>query len=364
MRRLALTVIAISVTALITAGTGNVNAEKEESQTDTGYPPIPIETAKVSRKVFSKKLSLFGSVHAGRSASVRSEVEGVVASFTKEVGDKVIKGETVCRIDDGKYRIAVQAAAGNLERSKAALDKAKLDLERATSLFEKKIASREALDKKKILHRMAKAETASRNAEVKDAKRDLELTKIKAPYSGYLAAKKLQKGDWVKAGNEVFDIVDLSSVYLLVSLPEKELGKVSIGSPAKLWLDAYPKEKFDGKITRISPRTSSKTRAFEMRIDFKDKKKLVRDGLFARVEIVPAERLSTMIPKDAVVERGPNSMVFRINGNIAQQVDILVTGQSGKMVEVQGELKEGDELAVTGNEILQSGEKVNVTLRR
>jgi multidrug efflux pump subunit AcrA (membrane-fusion protein) len=101
-----------------------------------------------------------------------------------------------------------------------------------------------------------------------------------------------------------------------------------------------------------------------MRVEFDDPKGLARVGLFARVEITSEKRLAIMVPKDAVVERGPMKMVFAVNDGTVKQVMVNVLRQKGDMVEVRGELNAGDEVVVTGNEILRDGAKVNVTLKR
>lgn len=327
-------------------------------------PPPPIEVAKVVKRELLEKLNLFGNIKAGNSATVRAEVLGTIVSFKKEVGDKLKTGETVSSIDPESYRITLNIAQSALRRSEASLEIAKLNQERIAKLHQKGVVSLEKLQESKLEGEIKKAEMAQKKAEVKRARRDLRLASIRAPYSGYIASKYIQKGDFVRAGDPVFDIVSLSSVYANVVVPEKNLGSMRIKSKATLWLDAYPGVLFSGTVTRISPRASIKSRDFAVRIDFRDKKGIARDGMFVRVEIIPNRKMVLMVPKDAIVERGQMKIVFRINESKAQQVTVKALHQSGNMVEVEADLKEGDELAVTGNEILRDGAAVNVTLRR
>ena len=327
-------------------------------------PPPPVETAKVVKMELGEKLSLHGNVHADKSATVRAEVQGAVISFKKDVGQHVSLDEVICTIDPSRYKIALNSAESELERAKAALQKTILDEKRVYKLFTEGVVSQEQLQDAELTLRMAKAEVGSREAAVNLAKRSLRLTFIRAPYDGVLAEKLLEVGDWVSEGNGVFDIVDLSSVYVYVDLPERELGRFRLKSSAKVWLDAYPDVTFKGVVTRIAPRASKKTRDFTIRVEFDDPKGLAREGLFARVEITSKKRIVTMVPKDAVVERGPMKMVFAVTEGTVKQVMIDVLRQKGDMVEVRGELKAGDEVVVTGNEILRDGAKVNVTLRR
>jgi RND family efflux transporter MFP subunit len=358
-------VLAVVIIAFIAGAINTVDSDaKKKAKKEFKRPPAPVETAKAVRSIVSKKLSLFGNVHAGRSATVSAEIQGSVAEFTKEVGDSVKDGESVCQFDDSRYKIELSVAKSDLEKAAASLEKTRLEMERTKKLYKKQIASKEILDENKLTHKIAQAEYHSAKASRDKAKRNLELTSVKAPYAGYLAAKYLQKGDWANVGTEVFDIVDLSSPYVSSNLPEKELGRIQPNAKAKLRLDAYPGEEFEGVISKISPRTSLHTRGFEVRIDFKDPKNLARDGLFARVEVLPIERDALIISKDALVERGSEKIVFRISEGKAQQVNVVVVDQTGDMLEVKGELKEGDEIAVTGNEILRDGAEVNVTLSR
>ena len=327
-------------------------------------PPPPVETAKVVKGELGESLSLHGNVHADRSATVRAEVQGAVISFNKDVGDKVSSGEVICKIDPSRYKITLDSAESELERAKAALQKTLYNEKRLYKLFTEGVVSLEQLQDAELTLRMAKAEVASREAAVNLAKRSLRLTSIRAPYDGFLAEKLLEVGDSVSEGKGVFDIVDLSSVYVYVDLPERELGRFRLKSPAKVWLDAYPEVTFKGVVTRIAPRASEKTRDFTIRVEFDDPKNLAREGLFARVEITPEKRIVIMVPKDAVVERGPMKMVFAVTDGSVKQVMVDVLRQKGDMVEVRSELKAGDEVVVTGNEILRDGAKVNITLRR
>lgn len=327
-------------------------------------PPPPVETAKVVKRELGESLSLHGNVHADRSATVRAEVQGAVISFKKDVGDHVSQNEVICRIDPSRYKITLDSAASELEKAKAGLEKTLLDEKRVSKLYAKGVVSQEQLQDAELTRKMAEAEVASREAAVNQAKRNLRLTSIRAPYDGFLAEKLLEVGDWVSEGNAVFDIVDLSSVYVYVDLPERELGRFKRKSPAKVWLDAYPDITFKGVVTRIAPRASEKTRDFTIRVEFDDPKNLAREGLFARVEITSEKRIAIMVPKDAVVERGPMKMVFAVKEGTVKQVMVDVLRQKGDMVEVRSELKAGDEVVVTGNEILRDGAKVNVTLRR
>ena len=327
-------------------------------------PPPPVETAKVVKRELSESLSLYGNVHAYRSATIRAEVQGTVISFKKHVGDHVSKNEVVCRIDPGRYTIALNSAESELARAAASLQKTWLDEKRVSKLYTEGVVSQEQLQSAELTRKMAQAEVASREAAVDLAKRNLRLTSIRAPYDGFLAEKQQEIGDWVSEGDPLFDVVDLSSVYVYVDLPEKELGRFKRKSPAKVWLDAYPDAVFEGVVTHIAPRASENTRDFAIRIEFNDPKGLAREGLFARVEITSEKRIVIMVPKDAVVERGPMKMVFAVTEGTVKQVSVNVLRQKGDMVEVSGELKVGDEVVVTGNEILRDGAKVNVTLRR
>lgn len=327
-------------------------------------PPPPVETERVVEMEIGETVSLFGNVHAVRSATVRAEVEGAVFAFDKEVGDRVTKGEGVCRIDPEKYRIALNIAEAALESAQAGFEKAKLEEDRMNELYREKVMSLEESQIATLNRKIAEASATSREVEIQRAKRDLRLASVSAPFSGSIAKKYIQKGDWARAGDPVFDIVDLSSVYVSVTLPEKDLSRVSVGSTATVRLDAYPETEFKGKITRIAPRSSLQSRGFMLRVEFQDPEKIARDGLFARVEVQARKAIAIVVSKDAVVERGPAKMVFKVEKKKVRQINISVLQQMGDMVEVKGDLKAGDEVVVTGNEILRDGAPINVTLRR
>ncbi|MFQ5433063.1 MAG: efflux RND transporter periplasmic adaptor subunit [Nitrospinota bacterium] len=253
---------------------GNAEARKFKR------PPPPVETARVVKMELDSSLSLHGNVHADRTATVAAEVQGAVISFKKDIGDYVSRDEIICRIDQGRYKIALNSAESELERAKAGLQKTLLDEKRVSKLYTKGVVSQEQLQDAELTRKMAEAEVSSREAAVNLAGRNLRLTSIRAPYDGYLAEKYLEVGDWVSEGNAVFDIVDLSSVYVYADLPERELGRFKLNSSAKVLLDAYPDAAFKGVVTRIAPRASENTRDFTIRVELVDPKGRARGGLF------------------------------------------------------------------------------------
>ncbi|GMT43124.1 MAG: hypothetical protein IEMM0002_1535 [bacterium] len=328
----ALLLIAGLIAAFALFRNDGVNAQKTEKRK---RPTPPVETAKVIKQELSEKLSLFGNVRAQNSATVRAEVLGAVISFDKDVGDRVKQGESICKIDPGKYRIALNLARAELQMAVAGLEKAELNEKRMTTLHKKDVASLEKLQEKVLDRKMAEAETDSRKADVSQAERDLRLTSVNAPYDGYIAGKYLHRGDWVRPGDPVLDIVDLSSVYVYVDLPEKDLGRFRLKSSARVWLDAYPGMEFKGVVTHIAPRAPQKTRNFTIRVVFNDPGGLARDGRFARVDVISEKRKVIMVPKDEVIERGPLKMVFIVNNGKASQVMVKVLRQVEDMREVR-----------------------------
>ena len=327
-------------------------------------PPSPIETAKVVTHQGSGTITLYGNVHADRSATVAAELSGNIVSFKKEPGDRVKKGETVCRIESGNYQLELEARKSRLASAKASAEKARLEMERATTLYEKGIGSQEVYDSKRLAYQMAEAELSAAKTAHSQGERDLSLTNVRAPYSGVIAKKLLDIGDWASPGKPLFEILDLSRVYVSAELPEQELSRVTKGKGVKVMLDAYPARSFDGTVSRISPRANMKSRGVTARIDINNAEGLALDGLFARVEVPLSGRESILVSKDGLVTRGPNKMLFKVVGKTVKQVPVTVLGQTGDMLEVSGDIKPGDEIAVTGNEILRDGAEVNVTLRR
>ena len=336
-------------------------AKKDGSGGNT--PPAPVEVASVVEKEVSGFLDLVGDVRALTDSVVSAEEPGRVVSFGKIEGDRVRKGEAVVLLDEAPYRISLRVAEGALAKAEAALKRASLAEKRARELFSKGIASEEARENAELEVLAARAEVDLKKAELDRAKLGLDRCKVRAPFDGYIASRLVDVGEWVKEGTGLFEAIDIHEVDVVVEAPERIIGNFSRGGPARVVLDAYPGRVFDGVIRTVSPKAAAKTRTFMVKIKVNNEAGEIMVGMVARVKVSSAgAKKKIMIPRDAVIWKARRAVVFTVGpDNRARALPVTLGRQHGEFVEAEGDVRPGQKVIVTGNEILRDGQPVVVT---
>ncbi|MFQ5802850.1 MAG: efflux RND transporter periplasmic adaptor subunit [Candidatus Methylomirabilales bacterium] len=328
-----------------------------------GRPPVPVEVAPVVARTVEREIQAVGTVEANLYTTVSAEVEGAVAQFDLREGDRVEKGQVLSRLRRSDLEIALKEAKANLREKEALFARAAHDYRRFKDLFEEGAISASELDRAEASADAAKALKESSGEALRKIDDELRRTTVVAPFSGYIVKKHLEVGQWVDEGGKVADLVDIDTVYVLIPINERDIGKIRKGDTATVTVDTYPGRTFKGRIAYIIPQADVSSRNFPVKIRVDNSRDhLLKAGMFARVKIQYSEpRRGLFIPKDAVVRQKKEQVVFVLDAARVQIVRVE-TGQAlEEMVEVvKGDLKPGQEVVVAGNEILQDGAKVQV----
>ncbi|MEN2994677.1 MAG: efflux RND transporter periplasmic adaptor subunit [Thermodesulfovibrio sp.] len=215
----------------------------------------------------------------GREINISPKIQGRIVKLYKDEGENVKSGELLCEIDSeqitARYKAAVETveasysaiaqAKANLMKAQASYEKSKKDYERYVSLFKEELISKSDFDKIKMQYDSAKADVdavtkAISQAEanyraakqkLREIQADLKETKIYSPTQGVILSRTIEVGEVVNPGTVLYVLVDLNRLYVKVYVPEPEIGKLKLGQPARVYIDAYPERYFNGKITKI-----------------------------------------------------------------------------------------------------------------
>lgn len=215
----------------------------------------------------------------GREINASTKIQGRVINLYKDEGDSVKKSDLLCELDSeqilARYRATAETsqasyaliaqAEANLIKAKANYEKAKKDYERYSSLLKEDLISKSDFDRVKMQYDSASAEIEAvkkaivqaeanyRAAQqrLREAQADLNETKIYSPSDGVILSRTVEIGEIVNPGTVLYVIVDLNRLYVKVYIPEPELGKIKLGLPARVYIDAYPEKYFNGKINKI-----------------------------------------------------------------------------------------------------------------
>lgn len=380
----------------------------------------------VERKNVEAGHVFVGTVHPLRRSVVGSSVDGRVTEFPLNAGDAVKAKQPLAQLLTAQITIQIAAAKADLQlkleeanelkngsrpeeireaKAKAASalalhDYAKAKLQRTKSLFErnavsenelqddvsKALAAAQIYEAAKAMEEMtvagprrekiaqAEARTAAAQEEVNRLEDLLKKHTIVAPFDGFVVAEHTEVGQWIKSGELVADVEDLSEVEVEAQVLESYLDHVRVGSQARVEISALPHELFVGPVTTIVPRADERSRNFPVKVRVKNKfdamgVPAIKSGMFARVWLAVERRESVLLaPQDAVVLGGPAPIVYVVARKapggadaVANLVPVQIGTAFGDAVEVLGTgLSPGMELVIEGNERLRPGQEVKI----
>jgi Cu(I)/Ag(I) efflux system membrane fusion protein len=186
---------------------------------------------------------------------------------------------------------------------------------------------------------------------------------LRAPVSGHVAKKAALRGIYVTPGTELFQIADLSTVWLIADVYESEIGRVKVGQKAVLELPAYPGERFTGKVTFVYPALAPGSRTLQARIEFRNPGLKLRPGMYGDVTLDLGDQNAIVIPSEALVDTGEVQYVFVSKGAGRFEPRRVRSGWSGggRVAVLEG-LAEGERVVTTANFLLDSESRLRAAI--
>jgi Cu(I)/Ag(I) efflux system membrane fusion protein len=186
---------------------------------------------------------------------------------------------------------------------------------------------------------------------------------VRAPVRGYIARRAALQGLYVQPGTELFQIADLSKVWVIADVYESELRRVRVGQRAVLELPAWPGERFAGKVTFIYPAVAAGSRTLQARIEFANPGLKLRPGMYGDVTLALGASDALVVPAEAVVDTGELQYVFVSKGNGRFEPRRVRVGGAGEgRVAVLEGLAEGERVVTTANFLLDSESRLRAAV--
>ena len=312
-------------------------------------------------------------VNATTTSTIKSETEvtlsaqrtGRVVGLPVKEGDVVKQGALIARLDLTEESVQTESV---LTQSKATYEEAKENLRRMQDLFDKGMVAQQDIDGVRRTYEVAKSQYEAARDDVKVKK---DYSAIRAPFDGVVSKKYTEVGELLMPGKQIVTIVNPYKIYVLATIDEVDVGRLKLGQPVAITVDAFPGEKFDGAIRRISPIVSGgklETRTADVWIYFDKKDPRMKPGMSADIEILITTLQNVLaVPSQAIIDRDGKKQVYAvdaasIHSNDAAKARLLPVeiGESNWVAtEIKGGLKAGDFVITTPEaEGLKDGVKV------
>jgi RND family efflux transporter MFP subunit len=384
--------IAIVVLAAVAAGTyyylkggsGGANAATPGGAPKAagrgGSPPMTVDTAVVSRQEIIEYVTVVGNLIGEATVDVAPRVNGRIESISVRLGDRVTRGQQVAKMEDRDIREQVKQAEASLELARATSRQREYDMKaseatlaRQKNLYERDLQTKQFLEDAEARFNasaaqvdVAKAQVQQTQARLDELKFTLSNTTIISPVDGFVGRRNLDPGAFAGANTAVISVVDLSTVRLVASLVERDFRRVHPGVEAQIGVDAFPGEKFAGKVSRVAPVFDAATRTAAMEIEVPNPGFRLKPGMFARVELTVDRRADALaVPRAAVVDIDGKRGVFMVDdGQIARFVPVRTGLQDGVRVEILEGLDDGQRVITTGAIALRNGDRVTLVSGR
>jgi RND family efflux transporter MFP subunit len=358
--------------ALLVIGKSNAGAKR------SGRPAVAVQVAPVRYAPIRDIREFTGTVYPLYQYIIAPKVSGRIVEITKRIGDPVKRGEVVARIDDAEYQQAVLEAEANLKIAEASIaelkgqaELAKQELDRAQSLRDKGISSTSELDAavtnntaQQARLKLAIAQMDQRQAALNSARIRLSYTVLNATEPGFVGERYADEGVLLSPNSPVLSVVGIDRVIIQTTIIERDYGRITPGQEAAVIVDAYPLKRFAGKVARIAPMLQESSRVAKMEVEVNNPERILKPGMFTRVDIVLAENESALVvPSQALVTRqdmGKSAGVFLIDPKgerVAKYIPVETGIVTPEITEILSPRIEG--LVVTlGQHLLSDGSPV------
>lgn len=186
---------------------------------------------------------------------------------------------------------------------------------------------------------------------------------LRSPITGVVVKKDVVEGMQLAVGAMPYEVVDLSSVWVLADVYESEINRVKIGMPATLTLKAFPRHPYEGKVAFIDPVLDPRTRTVKVRLTFSNKDGDLRPEMFGEVVLQSPAREGLRIPGDAVIHSGTKSIVFvSLGEGKFQPREVKLGDVDGQFVEVVEGVAAGEGVVTRANFLIDSESRLRASL--
>ncbi len=307
-------------------------------------------------------------VNIYRSTPLVSLVGGIVRRVNAELGENVRQGQILAVVFSDDLAKAQSEYLSTL----AELDEHHKHHSRTMKLVEIGAASREELEQATTKLRTAEAAVASQRQRllllgvpaqrINQLKSSAQVTSevsLPAPVSGTVINRSVNQGEVIAADKELLRVSDLSSVWVIAQVYEKDLGKIRIGSGASITSDAYPGRVFRGQVSYIDPVIDQTTRTAQVRVELANPGQLLKIGMFVNVAFATlggSESTTPVVPRIAVQNINNQQVVFVATKepNVFVMRPVRLGSETSGLFLVLEGLTAGDQIVTDGSFLLRA----------
>ncbi|MFL6950192.1 MAG: efflux RND transporter periplasmic adaptor subunit, partial [Xanthobacteraceae bacterium] len=335
-------------------------------------PPPSVAVARPLQKVINEWDEFTGRFTAVETVEVRARVSGFIDSIHFKEGQIVKQGDLLFVIDPRPYRIAVEQAKADVDRAKAKLDIAKLDVQRAAPLVRSQAVTEREFDTRRSTERDAAAQVASLEAALKQSELNLEWTEVRAPISGRISDKRVDTGNLISGATLLTVVVSIDPIHFVFDGSEADFlhylrlaaagtrpSSRDVQNPVSVRLADETEYRHQGRMNFVDNTVNPKTGTIRGRAVFDNKDGLLTPGFFGRLRLFGGQHEALLVPDNAVVSDQSRKIIFTVaeDGTVGTKLVELGPMIDGLRV-IRSGLAPTDRIVIDGVQRARPGQKV------
>lgn len=322
-----------------------LQAETELSKVSRAF--VPVEVVTLQSAPLGNRLEADGIFLPGKEMFVISETAGRVLDVFHNKGESLREGEPIAKVDDEMLRIELEATQANLA-------KLRKDRERLNTLIEGEAAPRNKIEDVELGILAAEAKE-------KGLKKQINNTTIKAPMTGTLGLRFIERGSVIGPGIQVGQMTNLDKLFLMVKVTEHDVLNIKKGMSVTVIPDVFPDARIAAKVTNIGLRADNAF-TYDVEIEVVNPASApLRGGMHAKaVFSFNQNRQGLVLPRRAIVNSVQDPKVYVVKDSVVALQPITLGPVQGDQVEVTGGLTAGTRVVTVGQINLSDGARVSV----
>jgi RND family efflux transporter MFP subunit len=325
----------------------------------------PVKVLKIARQRISEKLTYTGTLEPWQKINLTPDVGGKVAKIYVEEGQLVQKDQVLAELDTESVRLQLKQAEAGLAVAQANYQNAAKNKERMDRLSKEKAVSDQQVEQVRLGYEAAKAQLEQAQAGLNLARHYLDVSIMKAPWSGVVASKNAQVGDVINPmmggfspASGVLTLMDFSRVKVVVDVSENDIVRIKKGQNAFIKVPNSEGRIFQASVTLVNMTADAQAKKFRVEVTADNPGLVLRPGTFGDAGFEVNVRDGVIVlPQKAIID---NKYVFLAQGHKALKKEVTLGLQNADQVEITSGIQEGDLVIIEGNYGLENGSPIEV----
>ncbi|WP_133128408.1 efflux RND transporter periplasmic adaptor subunit [Legionella nagasakiensis] len=320
--------------------------------------PIAITATTLSSSEKTYTESFLGAIQPKKTTLVQAKTPGQIKEIYFYPGDEVKKNEILLQIDKTNDQIKLDIAEEMYSKALVAFNTETFNFNRAESLYANKAIPESAFKAQKLEYQSALSALNNAKSNLELAKLNLSYTNVVSPISGRISEKKVLAHSVVEVGTPLYVITSIKELIAVIPIPESLRSKLSPGLIVTI-INQSTHDSISAKIRGIDPISDEKNHSVNVYVDFDNPGNWYPGNTIKATFRLSVEK-GFSVPQESIVYHNGFPEIFVIDQNKAKAMKVKATIMKGPVVWIQGQLKNGMTIAVSGAANLYDGAKVTI----